>query len=138
MTEVRFTVPGRLNGKGRARVTTIGGFARLYTPAKTRSEEKFIATLAKGAMAGREPMEGPLWLEVVIVQKPPPSWSKKKAQDANWIITSNDLDNTIKQVSDACNEIVYGDDRQIARIHAERIWRSVGEERVEIRVSTLT
>ncbi len=138
MNEVRFTIPGRLCGKGRARFTTIGGFARAYTPSKTGSEEKLVATFAKSAMAGSQPMEGPLWLEVVIVQRPPPSWSKKKAQEANWVTTRPDLDNIVKQCLDACNEIVFADDNQIARIHAERMWRTTGEERVEVRVSKLT
>lgn len=137
MTTVAFAIPGRLSGKGRARATFVGGFARLYTPQKTRSEEKYISTLARGGMAGRPLLEGALHLEVLIVQRPPPSWSRKKVREAKWIITANDLDNTIKEVSDSCNKIVFADDRQIAKISAERIWDVAGAERVEVRVTTL-
>lgn len=139
MTEVRFIIPGRISGKGRARATQIGGFVRLYTPSKTRAEEAMIATLGKAAVqrAGGKKLEGALALDIVIVQQPPESWSKKKRQQANWIVSGFDLDNAIKEISDALNGIAYEDDRQISKISAERVWRMCGEERVEVKITTL-
>ncbi len=137
MTTIAFAVPGRLRGKGRARFTTIGGFARAYTPSNTVREEKLVAHFASAAMDRRPPLEGALHLEILVVQLPPPSWPKIKRQTAKWITTSNDLDNLIKEISDSCNKIVFADDRQIAKISAERIWRTTGGERVEVRVTTL-
>lgn len=137
MSEIRFTIPGRLNGKGRPRFTTVGGFPRAYTPAATRTEEKLVGTLARAAMRGIKPLEGPIWLDIAIVQRPPPSWSKKKTQAANWITQKPDCDNVLKLVSDSLNEIVYADDAQIAKISAERVWRLSGDERVEVTIRTL-
>lgn len=137
MTEVRFIVPGRVAGKGRPRATSVGGFTRLYTPAKTRSEEAGVAMIAKAAMRGMKPLEGPLWLDIVIVQRPPASWSKKKAAAANWIIQKPDFSNQQKLLEDAINGIVFVDDSQIAKVSAERVWRMCGDERVEVKISTL-
>ena len=135
---ISFTIPGRLAGKGRPRFTTVGGFARAFTPSKTRDEEAKVARHARHAMDGAPPLEGPLALEIIIIQKPPPSWSKKKAQEANWITQKPDLDNICKLISDACNAIIFVDDSQIAKLNAERMWRTTGDERIEIRVSKLT
>lgn len=137
MPEIRFTVPGKLVGKGRPRFTTVGGFPRAYTPSATRAEEKMVATLAKAAMQGAKPLEGPLWLDLVIVQRPPPSWSQKRQREANWVTTRPDLDNIVKLACDSCNEIVFADDNQIAKLSAERVYRLCGDERVEVTIRTL-
>ena len=52
---VAFTVPGEPQGKGRARVGTIGGHARMFTPAKTVAYEGLIAHAAAQAMGTGEP-----------------------------------------------------------------------------------
>lgn len=112
-----FTVPGAPVGKGRARATTIGGRARLYTPAKTAAYEGLVALAARQAMGDRVPLEGPVAMDVAIWCAVPASWSQRKRRQALegaiWPATKPDASNIIKAVEDGCNGIVYRDDVQI-------------------------
>ena len=79
MTEViTFTVPGEPQGKGRPRAFRAGRGVRMYTPAKTEAYEQAVATAGRQAMAGREPMVGPLAVDLMAVVSVPASWSKKR------------------------------------------------------------
>ena len=77
MITIEFTVEGAPVPKGRARVTTRGGFARAYTPAKTREYEDVVKSAGKEAMNGREPLESPLKLFLLFFMPIPKSASKK-------------------------------------------------------------
>lgn len=118
MTVITFTVPGQVVGKGRPRVTTIGGFARLYTPAKTASYEGLVAHAAHEAMHGMEPLQGPVRIHLAIRCAVPASWSQKKQRQAlaGEILPTvkPDADNIIKAVCDGCNGVVWRDDVQCA------------------------
>lgn len=114
MTEaIRFEVAGkpvpwaRSGGNGKVR----------FTPAKVRHNQNYIKMLAAEAMKGRPPMDGPLRLSMAAVLPVPSSWTKKKqAQALNKEIFPTgkpDLDNLVKSVKDACNQIVYVDDAQV-------------------------
>jgi Holliday junction resolvase RusA-like endonuclease len=46
---IAFTVPGEPVALGRARVTTRGGFPRVYTPEKSATAKKAVALCAKVA-----------------------------------------------------------------------------------------
>lgn len=123
MNPFTITIPGDPNGKARARVTR-KGFA--YTPAKTRNAEVFIKMIAAEEMAGRTPMDGPVSLTMRAVMVPAKSWSKKKQAAA---LTGEirptkkpDVDNILKLVKDALNGIVYGDDAQVVRVEAEKVY----------------
>lgn len=114
---VQFTVPGEPVGKGRPRVSTIGGHARMFTPAKTASYEGLIAMAGTEAMAGRTLLEGAVMVEMRIVLPVPASKSKKfKAQAlAGEIFPTKkpDMDNVIKAIYDGLNGIVWKDDVQV-------------------------
>lgn len=43
-----------------------------------------------------------------------------------------DIDNYFKSVTDACNKIIYKDDRQIVRAEMEKVQCSKNDERVEV------
>src|SRR5687768_2245561 len=77
-----FTVPGIPVGKGRPRFTTKGGFARAYTPAKTRSYEDAIRTEAFAAMGGRDPLDEAVTVTVTAYRPIPKSMRKRDRQDA--------------------------------------------------------
>jgi Holliday junction resolvase RusA-like endonuclease len=111
---IRFTVPGIPQGKGRARMTTINGRARSYTPGKTVAYESLIAMQAQDAMEGRDLFDGPLYLCVTAIFPIPPSWSKKRKADARWHIAKPDGDNILKAVGDGCNGVVWSDDSKVA------------------------
>ena len=113
---ISFTVPGPVIGKGRPRVTTIGGFARMYTPKKTASYEGLVAQVAQAAMAGAPLLDGPVRVELMIRCAVPASWSQKKQRMAlaGELIptTKPDADNVLKAICDGCNGVVWRDDVQ--------------------------
>ena len=120
MSAITFTIPGTPVGKGRPRVTTINGFARMYTPAKTVSYEGLVAHAAHSAMQqGKFALiDGPVHIDLQILCAVPASWSQKKQRMAlnGEIIptTKPDADNIVKAVCDGCNGVVWRDDVQAA------------------------
>ena len=122
---ITFTIPGEPQGKGRARVGTIGGHARMFTPAKTVAYEGLIAHAAALVMAGRPPLAEPVRMEIDIVCTVPASWSGKKRMQAlaGAIRPAKkpDADNVIKAVCDGMNGVVWVDDVQAV----EGGWRKV-------------
>ena len=96
-----FTVPIEPVAQGRARVTVVGGHARLYTPAKTRRFHEDIAQYAKGAL-GVARFCCPLRVDVLAVLRRPKRLQRKK--DEGGIIwndgTRPDTDNIRKAVLD--------------------------------------
>lgn len=70
----------RATGKGRPKFSSQGGFARAYTPKKTRDYENQIKSAAIAAMkaAGLHPLNEALGLQVTAYMPIPESWSQKK------------------------------------------------------------
>jgi Holliday junction resolvase RusA-like endonuclease len=117
---ITFTVPGDPVGKGRPRATTIGGHARMYTPAKTAAYEELVAVYASAAMKKSPLLEHPVRLHLGIYCKVPGTWSKKRRADALAGIErpakKPDIDNIVKALADGMNGIVYVDDSQIVEL----------------------
>lgn len=138
--EVAFTVPGEPGAKGRPRATTVGGKARMYTPAKTERYESRVALFARQAMQGAEPMSAPLSVRITAFLPIPASWSKRRqAQaDADRIRPAKrpDADNLAKAVTDGCNSIVWRDDSLIVDLHVSK--RYGWAPRVDVSVVALS
>lgn len=117
---VSFVVPGEAVGKGRPRVSTIGGHARMFTPAKTANYETLIALAAQAAMQDRELIAGPVLLEMKIFVSVAASWSKKKTAEAlrGEVMPTKkpDADNVLKAICDGINGIVFKDDVQVVNV----------------------
>lgn len=117
---INFTIPGQPQGKGRARAFVRHGNVAHYTPAKTRSYEGVITTLAMEAMRGSAPSDQPLALELDMCFEIPRSWPLWKAQAARQgkvvPTTKPDADNVAKAVKDACNGVVWRDDCQVVTV----------------------
>lgn len=117
---VSFVVPGEAVGKGRPRVSTIGGHARMFTPQKTANYETLIAMAAQQAMSGRELIGGPVMMEMKIIVSVAASWSKKKTAEAlagDVMPTKKpDADNVLKAICDGINGIVFKDDVQVVNV----------------------
>lgn len=129
MTSVCFTVPGQPQGKGRPRVGSIGGHARMFTPAKTVAYEGLIAHAAQQARRGRPMLDGPLVVNLVLRCQIPASWSKKKHQQALAgeirPTTKPDIDNVLKAVLDGCNGVLWRDDVLVVTVSITKIYASV-------------
>lgn len=114
---VAFEVPGNPRGKGRPRAAVMGGHVRVYTDAKTRSEEAVVRDMARQAMGDRPPYEGAVVLIVTAYRQIPASFSKLKhamAESGELLPTTKpDADNIIKLCGDSLNGILFRDDCQV-------------------------
>ncbi len=119
---VAFFVPGIPVGKGRPRITTFGGKARAYTPAKTVAYESIVASIAYDAMAGSALLEGPVGMVVTATFPIPASWTKARKQAAQWHTARPDGDNIVKAAADALNGVVWRDDSQVARCSFVKVY----------------
>lgn len=121
-----FTIPGAPRGKGRPRATRFGKGVRLYTDAKTASYESLVALAAQAALAGRDPLSGPLCMSVLVKLQVPASASKRARADMlegrHPPTKKPDLDNVVKSVLDGCNGVAFGDDAQVCWINAGKIY----------------
>lgn len=124
-----FVISGVPIAKGRPRLTTRSGFARAYTPEKTRRFEAVVADQARAAIGPVDPYAGPVELEAHFFIPVPKSWPKrdKVAALAGDLRPQGkpDLDNYLKAVADGMNGVVYADDCQIVSV---RITKRYGEE----------
>lgn len=115
MTELEFFIPVEPVPAGRPKITTAGGFAKAYTPKKTRHHRELMAFHAGEIAPEGGPLEGPLMLTMVVVKLKPKSYPRKRwAWDAK-----PDLDNFIKLI-DAFKGILWRDDSQVIEIRARK------------------
>jgi Holliday junction resolvase RusA-like endonuclease len=135
--DIRIEIPGAPVAKGRPKLTTRGGFARAYTPAKTRRYEDLLRLRAGEVMNGREPIAGPVTVFLVAHVPIPKSLNKAKREAAERGIlkptTRPDLDNYTKCL-DGLNGIVWNDDSQITGIAAFKMYSD--RPRLEVTISS--
>ena len=133
---ISFVVPGRPQGKGRAKIVKIGGFSRMATPQKTVAYEGLIAHAAQAAMAGRPMFEGAVAVNLFIDCQVPASWSQRKQRMAlaGEILptTKPDKDNVIKAVYDGCNGVLWRDDVQVVDGRQRKRYSATPCVRVEV------
>jgi len=131
-----FRVPGVPVPKGRARITTRGGKVRSFTPPKTVAFEGLVALAAKQAMAGNEPLSGPVSLSLFVELPIPQSWPLKKKRAAlsgeRQPCGRPDLDNFCKAIADGGNGILWNDDAQITLLSATKRYAEVPGVCVEV------
>jgi len=154
---IALSFPGVPVAKGRpralARIVKQGGIARaivqLITPPATREAEARLQKLAKAYMAAdvrpggrnapREPLGGPVRMQIVAVYTPPPSWPKAAIAACHSGLVFHtgkpDADNLAKLVGDALNEIAYHDDSQVAELIVRKRYGS--RARTDITISPL-
>lgn len=111
--------------KGRPRL----GKGRVYTPKKTRSFEHSFRILAM-RYAPRTPLPGPLHLRCNFLL------SKPKSTKATFPTTRPDLDNFLKAVMDAGNDLLWEDDSQIISIKVDKGYTN-GPGYIEIEIKEL-
>lgn len=136
---IAFKIPGPIVGKGRPKFSRRGPFVSAYTPKKTADYEAIVKEKAQEAMtaAGFTPMEGPAEVDLFLFVSPPASWSQKKQRAAlagEIRPTSKpDIDNVLKGIFDACNEIVWKDDKQVCSLRVVKTYAAMPGAVVEVR-----
>lgn len=134
--KVTFTIPGQPVPKGRARMSIRGGHVVAYTPQKTRIYENQVGAYAAQAMQGQPPIAKAVFVGIEAHMLVPPSWSKKKRQDALsgkiWPTSRPDLDNIIKAVLDGVLRVAIIDDNQVVHLVARQLYSEIPRLIVEI------
>ena len=136
-SDVKFTIPGEPVAKGRPRLTTVNGFARAYTPAKTANYESLVALAAQQAEC---PMfDGAVSVHIRAIWPCPKSQERKKLpRPPQWKITKPDADNCGKCICDGLNGIAWRDDSQVASLTVVKLIGAQGEQpRVEVCIKRL-
>ena len=114
---IKFTVPGKPQGKGRPRFARMGKFVKTYTPAETESYEALIKLCCMEACIGKPLLDGALAIDIQAKYPIPASWSNKKKEMALRgelrPTVKPDFDNLAKVICDSLNGIAYKDDTQI-------------------------
>ena len=128
MKLLEVVIPMTPVAKGRPRITTAGGFARSYTPAKTRAAEARIAGHLIG-VAPVEPYQQALAVTLEVVLPVPVSWPKRKQAAAlaqeEHPTGRPDIDNYVKLLFDAANGLLWRDDAQVVDLHANKRYGAV-------------
>ncbi|WP_025727740.1 RusA family crossover junction endodeoxyribonuclease [Heyndrickxia ginsengihumi] len=132
---ISFTVLGEPVAQGRPRFSTQGGFVKAYDPAKSRDFKKYVRLVAS-QYAPSQLLEGPLKMEVVVYKPSLKSFSKKKKAAAERgelrPVTKPDVDNYVKGIKDACNQVIWKDDSQVVDLHVSKFYSE--KPRVEVKI----
>ena len=117
-----FEVPGKITGKGRPRVNSYTGI--VYTPTKTKDYARFNERVRTAKVTITAYLEVPK--------------STKKSDKENMLKNTisptkkPDIDNIVKIVLDAMNELAFKDDTQITKLEVEKIYGI--EEKLQIKI----
>lgn len=129
MDGITFVVPGKPQGKARARTfySPAAGKSVSRTPENTVLYENFIKDRYLQAAQGAYLEKGtPVTLRVAARFLPPKSVSKKRKGDMlkgrEQPLKKPDMDNIVKVVADALNGVAYHDDTQIAYVEARKAY----------------
>lgn len=143
MASVTFQVPGKPQGKARARTVYNKHLKHSvsYTPDNDLLYENLIKTLYMQAADGVRFEKGtPVTLRILARFEPPKSASKKRQLEMlEGLIPplkKPDIDNIIKVVADALNGAAYHDDTQIIFTVAKKAYSAV--EGLDITVEEYT
>ena len=128
-----FSVPGEPVPQPRPRVSTRGGFARAYVPAKHPVHAYRQSLAAAARDAGLSETREPLNVVIDAVFERPKSHMRKSGVKADAPrLPRPDVDNIAKAVLDALQDVM-GDDTNVARLVVEK---SYGQEaRTTVRIS---
>jgi len=119
-------IEGEPIGKGRPRVTSRGSFAHAYTPIRTKNYEKLIQNTFLSNYTYEDILQGPIEANLTAYFSIPSSVPKKKKS----ILLNNyekhtkkpDIDNVIKSVFDALNNLAFVDDSNIIKLTANKLY----------------
>lgn len=132
MKPVTFTVPGEPVPQPRPRVSTRGGFARAYVPAKHPVHAYRAAIAEEAAKAGLEETGEPVEVIVdAVFARPKSHLTKKGVKPSAPVLPRPDVDNIGKACLDALQDVM-GDDTHVRRLVVEKSYGT--QSRTTIRV----
>ena len=125
MKEFEFTVDIIPKGKERPRATNKGGFSHIYTPRSTMEYERKIAECF--LESGGTVFEHKYIKISVKAYFPIPKNTRKSERllletDLVPYDKKPDVDNVVKSVMDALNNVAYIDDKQVVSLKAEKFY----------------
>ena len=130
---MNFTVGGQPVPQPRPRVSTRGGFARAYVPAKhpIHAYRQAVATAAK--IACPHPTDDPVSVIVQFTfERPKSHMNKSGVKKTAPALPKCDSDNLLKGILDAMNGIVWYDDAQVVDPHPYKIYGPVAKTDIAI------
>ena len=132
--KVSFTIDGKPQGKGRPRLS----YGRIKTPEQTVMYENYIKLLYRSSI--KTYFEGPIKLIIKAYYPIAKSDSKKKKEqklngDIRPYNIKLDIDNVVKVICDALNEIAYKDDTQIVELGTRKYFSD--KPRVEVTIESI-
>jgi Holliday junction resolvase RusA-like endonuclease len=126
MMQIHFQVEGDPKGKGRPRFSRVGSFTKVYTDKQTLTYEAMIATFAKQAMGGTEPLKTPVSVFLYVRLPIPQSYPKKRREaclsGSEMPCKKPDIDNIAKTYLDAMNGLIFVDDTQVIDLHVKKLY----------------
>lgn len=120
MALCEFTIHGNATGKMRPRACNRGGSTRVYSPKAQTDFEGMVAIIASQSIT-QPPTDCPVSAVIIVTVARPKSMPKRE----HWRVLcprKPDLDNIAKSILDACNGIVYEDDKQVCALSCHRFW----------------
>lgn len=107
----------------RPRVSSRGGYVRVYDPPKVKQFKSLLRSLAVNQYA-RPPLIGPLSVSLTFYRPVQKSISKtereRRLSNQSKPVVKPDTDNYIKSTLDALNGVLWHDDAQIVKITGEK------------------
>lgn len=139
---ISFTVPAVPVAQPRHRIGVINGKGRAFQASKTHPIHAFKASVRQAFTSKHSgpPIEGPIALEAVFVLPRPKAmcWKSREMPRAPHT-KRGDLDNLLKGVKDALNELAWRDDGQVCEVVATKFIASGDEQpHVEIEIREIT
>ena len=107
----------------RPRVSSRGGYVRVYDPPKVKNFKNILRSLADDQYA-RPPLIGPLSVSLTFYRPVQKSISQsereRRLSNESKPVVKPDTDNYIKATLDALNGVLWHDDAQIVKIIGEK------------------
>ena len=130
---ITFSVPGDPVPQPRPRVSTAGGFARAYVPAKHPVHAYRQAVAAAARAAGLGETGDPLNVVIdAVFRRPKSHLTKRGVKPTAPTLPRPDVDNLAKAVLDALQDVM-GDDTNVSRLVVEKSYGP--EARTTVRIS---
>ena len=136
MATLDFKIPGKPMGKQRPRMTRTG---HVFTSKDTVAYENLVKLCFQQEYPGWTPTDSEVMMLIFADFPIPPSWSKKKKQDAlDGKIHPHkpDWDNIGKIISDGLNGVAYLDDSQVNTCTVVKQYGETPQVRVLITIET--